>query len=402
MMNQQTSDAVRSSTDPVGIRESMRRLPDILALPLTLLTGKPHAGQRPIHFTPSRHLTNALLSVCSGLVLSSAGLTLGGWRLILLAPGWAMTLHGVRNLRMMVFHQCAHRNMWGHPVADAFVGKAISALLLIQNFDGYSKEHVVDHHAVHHMSLRDPTVQAFLVALGLRPGMSRAQMWRRVIGRLVSPAFHLRFLSSRVRSFWWAASRVERVMALCVLLAAVLASVFGAGRLVLVAWVIPMTVPYQISNTLRLCVKHTFPAADSTERRGREYFAGLTNAVFLGELAPSADLPTARRMVAWAHWWLRMLSVHFLSRYLVLTGDTVCHDFHHRHPMSRKWANYIFEREADARSGANGWPEYREVWALVPAINAVFDSLAKADPGQYDVRMLRGLSRHKVFAAFDD
>ena len=386
-----------------AVRDSMLRLPGFLQMPLTLLTGKPHTGQRPLRLTPTTHLVCAFGSVAAGLTASGVALAAGGWWLAMLVPGWAMTLHGTRNLRMMIFHQCAHRNMWGRRRPDRVLGKIVAAVLVVQHFERYSAEHVTDHHALHHMTLRDPTVQAFLVSLELRPGMTRAQVWRRVIGKLVSPVFHARFLRARIRSYIHAASPVERTLTATGYAAVALAATaLHAWTFLLVAWVLPLTLFFQVSNTLRLCVKHTFPHPGVTKRRGRAYFANLTNAIFLGEPAPSPVLRGFERVLAWARWWLRLLLVHFPARYLVLTGDTVCHDFHHRHPMSRDWANYIFARQADIDGGHRGWPPYREVWGLIPAINLVFGSLSVADAAEYDRRRLAEASDCELFAAFDD
>lgn len=173
--------------EPDSVRESMQVLPRVFATPLTLLTGRPYAGQRPVRHTPTRHLVNALVSCGLGLAVSATALAAGGPLLVLLLPGWAATLHAARNLRMMIYHQCAHQNMWRKRKPDVLVGRLIAAALMIQDFDRYSAEHVGDHHALHHMTTRDPTVQAFLVTLKLRPGMSRGRMWRRVLGVCVSP-----------------------------------------------------------------------------------------------------------------------------------------------------------------------------------------------------------------------
>ncbi|MFG1904802.1 fatty acid desaturase [Micromonospora carbonacea] len=392
----------RDSADN-SVRDSMRRLPRFAQLPLTFLTGRPHTGQRPLRLTPTAHLVTATGSVAVGLTATGVALALSGWWLALLLPGWASTLHGARNLRMMVFHQCAHRNMWARKRPDQILGKIVAGVLMVQHFERYSAEHVADHHALHHMTLRDPTVQAFLVSLRLRPGMTRRQMWRQVLGRLTSPVFHARFLWARIRSYSHAASRTERALTATGYAAvAALATVAHAWPLVLVGWVLPMTVFFQVSNTLRLCVKHTFPAPWQTQRRGKAYFASLTNAIFIGEPAPASSLRGGAAARAWARWWTRMLLVHFPSRYLVLTGDTVCHDFHHRRPMSRDWANYIFARQADIDGGHRGWPPYREIWGLIPAINLVLDSLAEADPDEFDPQRLAETSDRELFAAFDD
>lgn len=387
----------------VDPRESMRVLPGFLQYPLTMFTGKPLEGQRALPFTPTYHLVSAISATVAGVLVSVVGWIHGGGWIVLLVPGWSITLHGMRNLRMMIYHQCSHRNMYRRPRLDRAIGQAVSSLLVVQNFELYSREHVSDHHAAHHMTLRDPTVQAFLVSLSLHPKMSRDQMWRTVIRKLVSPRFHLAFAISRARSFWHEASRMEKTAALVLYGAALFATLVTNTWLVfIIVWVIPLGPLFQISNTLRLCVKHTFPPAGTKVRKGREYFASLTNAIFIGEPVPPSTLPPRRRLFAWLRWGLRMLFVHAPARYLVLTGDTVVHDYHHRHPSSRKWADYLFARQRDIKSGHPGWPGYHQVWGLVPAMNHVFTSLQQADPGEYDVASLRTVSQRELFAAFDD
>ncbi|WP_240777066.1 fatty acid desaturase [Nonomuraea basaltis] len=396
------ASGLRISAPVDGVRESMRRLPGAFAVPLTLLTGKPHAGQRPVRFTPTSHLINAICSTTAGLTISCLALASGGLALFALPAGWAVTLHGLRNLRMMIYHQCAHRNMWRRRRPDDLLGRVIAALLIVQRFDDYRAEHVADHHALHHMTVRDPTVRAFLIGLGLQPRMSRREMWSRVLRLLASPVFHVRFLTSRIRSHVKGMSREERVWTFAgYATVAGLATWLQLWPFVLIAWIVPVTVLFQVSNTLRLCVKHTFPLPGQTDRRGRAYFCSLTNAIFIGEPAPDPRLPGGHRALAWLRWCARLAVVHFPARYLVLTGDTVCHDFHHRHPMDRRWADYIFEREARLASLTPGDPHYRHVWGLIPAIDVVFDSLRAADPMEYS-RELAAAEHHDVFAAFDD
>ncbi|NKI40119.1 fatty acid desaturase [Streptomyces physcomitrii] len=385
------------------VRESLRVLPGFLQMPLTLMTGKALAGQRALPMSPGFHLGAAWTSMLAGLAISTTGYALGAWYLLLLLPGWAMTLHGMRNLRMMIFHQCSHRNMYARRGLDTAIGYSVSSLLVIQNFARYSKEHVSDHHAVHHMTLRDPTVQAFLISLDLHPGMTRGQMWRRVLGKMSSPRFHLAFAIARVRSFAQKSAPAEKATALVLYGGTALAaSLLGLWPALLLVWFVPLVPLYQMSNTLRLCVKHTFPAPDTTVRRGKEYFAGLTNAIFLGERAPDPALPLPRRALAWLRWSARMACLHFPSRYLVLTGDTVVHDYHHRYPASRQWHNYLFVRQQDLESGHRGWPAYTAEWGLVAAVNRVFDSLSIADPEEFDVHQITSVSKRELFAAFDD
>lgn len=393
------SAAPQSILDP---RESMRSLPHVLQRPLTLITGKPLAGQRPWRLTPTHHLGAALVSLGVGLMGSWFVLGRGGAWLGLLIVTWMITLHAIRNLRMMIFHQCSHGNLYAEQRVDGLIGRAISVALLVENFRRYSREHAVDHHSARHMTLHDPTVRALLVTLGLRPGMSRRQLWRRLLTAIASPLFHLRFVLARIRSHFGPASWAERLVSTAFLaVIGALVTVTGSWTEFLVAWCIPVTVFYQVSSTFRLAVKHTFPSP-AGPRRGREYFASLTYGVFLGEPAPRSCGSRFRAMAAWSRWLARMVFVHFPSRYMVLTGDTVCHDYHHRHPRSRDWPNYLFSRQRDIEAGHPGWPAYKEVWGLVPAVNTIFDSLTNCDPDEFDVRHLKASRYSLFFDAFDD
>src|SRR5262245_23178515 len=102
----------KTPVQDIDPRDSMRRLPSFLQLPLTLFTGKPHSGQRSFHLSAMYHLMGGFTHLVAGLAVGAAGWSLGGAWLPLVLAGWAMTLHGMRNLRMMVYHQCAHRNMF--------------------------------------------------------------------------------------------------------------------------------------------------------------------------------------------------------------------------------------------------------------------------------------------------
>ncbi|MFI0260544.1 fatty acid desaturase [Streptomyces sp. NPDC017056] len=369
-----------------------------------MFTGKPLSGQRPFGWwTPQHHLAHAVLTPVLGVAVGVVGWTGSGAWLLLLLPGWALTLHGMRNLRMMIFHQCSHRNMFRRRAVDTAIGGAISSLLIVQNFRRYSREHVSDHHAAHHMTLRDPTVQAFLISLDLHPGMTRRQMYRRVAGKACSPLFHAAFAWGRMRSFWHGSMKGEKIAAVVFHGTALTVTIAtGTWPAFLVVWCVPLFPLFQLSNVLRLCCKHTFPAPGITEKRGREYFGSLTNAVFIGEAVPPAGLPPARRVRAWSRWVLRMLFVHAPVRFCVITGDTPAHDFHHRYPAKKDWANYLFTRQEDLEKGCPGWPPYTSAWGLGAAIDKVFDSLSTADPDEFDVGRIRDVSKRELFAAFED
>lgn len=391
-----------SHDDAVNPRESMRVLPAVFQGALTRLTGQPLIGQTPWPATPMRHLVRSLISLVSGIALSVLAVHYGDGWLLMLLPGWMVTLHAMRNIRMMLFHQSAHSNLFRKKKIDGAIGRTISVLLLVEHFAHYKTEHTVDHHSVHHMTMRDPTAKALVVALGLHPGMTRSQMWRRLLGRITSPRFHAHFLAARIRSHFSRASNAERAVYVgFYAVASAAIALTNTWAVVLLAWFVPLTVFFQVATVLRLVVKHVFPAPGGP-RRGKVYFASLSYGIFFGEHVPAHELRGVRRLFAWTRWTGRMLFVHFPARYLVLTGDTVCHDYHHRHPTAKGWSNYLFARQHDIAIGHPGWPPYQEVWSLRSAINLVFDSLAVADPAEYDPRAVEPDGKYELYAAFDD
>jgi fatty acid desaturase len=394
-----------ASNQESGIRDSMLALPGFMQLPITFLTGKPYTGQKPLRLAPAVHLVGPLISATVGLLIGVFALRWSGWSLLLLLPSWALILHAMRNLRMVVFHQCAHRNMWGqgYQSLEIFVGDVVAGMLLVQSFNRYTSSHGQDHHGIHLMTLRDPTVYDFLVLLGLSPTMTRKEMWRKIVSTSSSPAFHARFFASRVRSALRYGSALQRIVALGVPLLFIVVAFFNPAALVdyLILWLFPLVVFFQVSTILRLCVKHSFPPPGPAGK-GTAVMASLTGGVFVGEPFPSVAGSLAERTAAYSGWLLRMAFIHFPSRYLVLTGDAVCHDFHHRHPKSREWSNYIFARQADQDAGHLGWPAYQECWGLVPAINHVLDSLIRADPQVYNRDNLGHMSTLELYDSFDD
>lgn len=396
------TEGIADYLDP---RETMRALPRFIQYPLTLFTGKPLAGQKSLSWwTPGFHLATAALSMAVGVGISCTALILGAYWLLLLLPGWAVTLHGMRNLRMMIYHQCSHRNMYRNRRLDTVIGRATSSLLIIQNFARYSREHVSDHHAAHHMTLRDPTVQAFLVSLNLHPGMTHAADVAPGPGQavlaVVPPQLHggaCPFVLARLRPGGegdqphavrgcGGGHRGDGHLA------------YAAHRLVRPA---ASAVPGE-QHPAAVCEAH-LPRAASRSAPGQGIFRQSHQRDIhrrTGSFSGSAGSETRGGLV-------RLDSPHAVrarasTRFLVLTGDTVVHDFHHRYPSTPKWANYIFERQADADRGSPGWGPYKQVWGIVPAINLVFDSLSAADPEEFDIKRLREVSKRELFAAFDD
>lgn len=399
-----TDAPCRSPETPPGPREAMASLPAWLQQPLTIFTGKALPGQRaPRRWTPAYHLFASCAWLLGGLSISALAWDKQTWWLALLPFGWGTSVHGLRNLRMLIFHQCSHANMFRRRGLDRWIGELLAAVLVVQNFERYRQEHVVDHHAGHHMTLRDPTVQAFLLTLQLRPGMPVNAMRRRVFRKVVSPLFHLRFAAARARSFWTGPSRREAVTG-AIVHGAVLVGAWLSGRwlAVAIAWWVPLFPLFQVSNVLRLCVKHNFPPPGAPRRRGKEYIGSLTTAVFIGEAPPHPSLRGLTRVARWALWGARMLFVHGPARLIVITADTPVHDWHHRYPSAPHWAHHLYLRQADIDRGCQGWPPYTESWGLSRAMARTFKTLSDASPEEFDPALIAQVSRRGLYLAFDD
>lgn len=331
------------------------------------------------------HLWASVVPLAGGLLL---GFTVigAGWWAALVPVSWLLTTHGLRKLRVMILHQCSHNNFLPHRTLDSYIGRFIALLVVSQEYAGYQREHVSDHHSVHHMTMRDPTVQFLIVGLGAHPGMTRRQLWRRLLVAVLLPRHHIQVTWARVASHLRGTPMGHRA-ALAAMLGGQLLVVGlnGAWPAYLVVWVFPLIVLFNASAAIRVCSRHTFPAP-GVALRGRMAIAAHTHGIFLGDPVPAAGRPWRRLAVDWTRWWLRLVLVHLPARLLVMVGDTPCHDHHHRYPRSPGWANYFSAREDDIRRGHPHWPPYTEVWGLTEAINMVFDSLSVADPARYDPR----------------
>ncbi len=387
---------------PIDVRESMGRLPGALQPFLTWLSGKPLHHQRPWRLTPLDHLLSAVAAVAAGVAAAAWAVGRSGWWLLLVPPAWLLTIHGVRKLRGVIAHQCAHASCFPSQRLNDLLGEAISVAFITQSYQIYKHEHIAAHHSHKHMTPEDPTVAFLLRMVGARAGMTREALWRRLGWTLVSPRFHAVFVWNRLRSNLHDAAVPHRLATLA-LWSAVIALVAAAGawREFLVAWVLPLTIPLQAVECLRLSGKHVFPHR-TVDKRGRDELATFTHGIFFGDPAPAAGVPLYRRAGAWGCWWLRLVFYHLPARMLVVVGDAPCHDWHHRHPKAKNWANYPFERQREVLSPPAGWPPYTEVWGIRAAIDATFTSLAAADPALYPVQAAARVSASQILEALEE
>ena len=380
-------DKVQSHSDSqqLDVRESMKQaLPKWTQPLLTWLTAKPYAGQKPFHRTALDHVLTAFAALGVGVSLSWLGATHLAMALPLIPLGWFFSTYGMRKLRLTIQHACAHGTVFDQAGANHWLGEAIAILTLSVSLADYRHQHTRIHHSRTLLQPGDDTYDYLVNVVGLKPGMTVRQLWRQLWTTLVSPGFHLRDLLSRVQSCFVSPSMQHNALAAGVwLVFLALVSVTQCWLPFAVAYGIPLTVLYQISEVLRACAEHRWPVPAVSGPVNRLVLGRMTVAVFLGEPTPvlSPGASWVSKALAWGRWVLRMVFYHLPARALVLTGDSPCHDYHHRYPTSKAWPNAIFERQADLDAGCPGWPEpYQETWGLLEAMDETFKSLSQQPP----------------------
>ncbi len=348
------------------------------------------------------HLAASVVPLAAGTAYTVFVVSYWRWGLLALPVAWLLTTHGMRKLRTVIFHQCSHGNFLRNKRVDSLLGQAIAIFLVSQEYQEYKGEHIADHHATGHMTPEDPTVKFIILSLRLRPGLGVRRMWRRVLRCACSPTFQAKSTCGRFISHFRGTSKAYRILLVTVLISQVaLVTLTGSWLAYVVAWLFPLTILFNIAAILRLSSRHIFPVAGQ-RLSGRAAIGGYTHGIFIGERAPEQDPWSWAWAAQWTRWWLRLLFVHLPSRLMVLVGDGPCHDFHHRYPKSKDWANYMFARQQDVDSGHPGWPDYTEVWGLKNAIDAVFMSLDKADPAIFDATAMAFATPAESLAVFEE
>ena len=360
------------------------RLPEALQPWLTWLTARPRRGEPIRERSPLFFVMVALLQTASGAALSALSLHLSlGPATLLLCIGLLLASSGLGLFQVVVFHHCSHGTVFKSRQANILVGRAISAILLFKHFDRYKAEHMLHHNHKKLLTEEDEFADFVFGMCGLKAGLSKRALWRRVLVNLVSPGFHGRFLYRRVRAAWRSHDVRHNAVGIGTWAVAGTAAIAsGHGVAFLVAWVLPVTVLLQIATVLRILCEHRFPEPEMILARGKDFAAHATAGVFPGAAPPGGGWRSARGLGRWALWWANMLTVQLFVRMFVLVGDAPCHDFHHRRPASRKWTSYIQARQLDVDAGAPGFRSfYQESWGLFRALDENLASLSRTPAG---------------------
>jgi hypothetical protein len=312
--------------------------------------------------------------------MSACAITQRGGLLALLPFGMVATTSGMGLLQAVVYHHCAHGTVLATRRGNRTMGKFISLLLLIKDFDVYQKEHFA-HHSPRRLLTDDDEFLSYLLRfIGIAPGMPRPALRRRVLKSFFSPAFHARLLAARLTGCLVTCSAADRT-ARAVFWGSILAGAYLAGAMapLLIAWFVPAVILFQIATSLRVLAEHRFADGDAMALRDHRFIARTTAGVFPGAAVPRIAAGKIAALAEWTIWWGKMMTVHLFSRVFVLVGDAPAHDYHHRHPGSPDWASYIHARSRDRALGCPGFAvDYIGTLGLFQAIDENLASLADA------------------------
>jgi fatty acid desaturase len=277
---------------------------------------------------------------------------------------------------IVVAHQCIHRQFSRNASRDEAIGEFVTVLTVFQDLGAFKREHIASHHQPAIFASReDPPVQ-LLDGLGLRAGMSRAQLWRRAWFVFLTPGFYVNGAWSRLRGNLVAGHPIRRV-GFIVWTGMWLSVAFWAPNglaILLVAFVFPILPVAQLSALLDKMGEHAWLTPPDPAHGRRHHHVSASWARFCGDPVPASGQSAAKAVAAWTRWLLRAFFYHLPSRLFVVVGDLPNHDYHHRYPGSPDWPTAAYGRQRDVEAG-NG-PPYVEVWGLGAAIDRSFASLA--------------------------
>lgn len=289
-------------------------------------------------------------------------------------------------LQVGVFHYCSHGTVFKSRNTNIMTGRIVSAICLLPSFDFYQKKHMRHHSHEVLLAEEDEFSEFVIKQCGLKPSTSKKVLWFRTLLSLFSPIFHLRFMITRILLATERANTLlGKLTIACWFLSIALLITTGYFYDFIKLFFVPLFVPFQITVVLRTLCEHHVPDNDLNIIRDRSLPDHATRPVFAGCIPPSSYLKGFKKLIAWAFWWLKMMTSHFLFRVIVLVGDAARHDLHHARPGNRDWANYMCDRYAHRRPA-----EYfcsNESWGCFSTIDKCLSSISSSN-SQLETRLL--------------
>ena len=323
--------------------ELYHRLPLLFQPFITWISGIPSEHEQ-VRFpmTSILVIVLGLLSIVVGFVLIQISSHLS-WAAIIpcYILGMFFVAGGMRRLDVLIIHQTLHSKVLATPLRNRILGEILTTLLLRTPYIENQKEHLGHHR---NPCDEDDADVVFLRAAGVTKASSRSRLYARIFAISLSPIFHARFTIGRIVGNFVTARPLHR-LSMSWLYAVILAApavYYGASYLqgLMLFWLVPLTIGFQISNFLYTATKHRWWIFDNQTVRGKEKRDMLSYARVCCSPAPNNGT-----VFNWGIWWLESVFIHVPVRLFIVVGDTVQHDLHHVAPTC-DWPNSAYERQS--------------------------------------------------------
>ncbi|MFP3515929.1 hypothetical protein SB766_06990 [Pseudomonas sp. SIMBA_077] len=367
--------------DPV--RESYTVFPAVTQPFWTWLTGRPAQDEQHKYSLGVIGFTAfSLLSYVAGILICLLSLRLSGTLCVLgVSLGWSLIVSGSRRMISTVAHQCIHNRFSGKQWLDRWLSEFFSVLTLTQSTQQYQEEHFLLHHRHDVFTTYADPAARFLHEVGLKPGMKVSSLWLHLLLNLFSPIFHLRFLSSRIKSHILSGGVLRKFFVVIYLLGWcwMIQLDYFSWMEWCIGFVLPVVIFYQNSVLLEFVSEHAWFSAHGVLTHSWHIHVTHSWGRFCGRKVPVRRAGFLRHLLNWIGWAVEHLFYHLPVRVLILPGDLPQHDFHHRHPGTKDWVTAAYAREQDSlHVGKVQPPPYKEFWGLHAAIQHVFELMEKA------------------------
>ncbi|MGI9279480.1 MAG: fatty acid desaturase [Endozoicomonas sp.] len=362
---------MKSTSHHYDPRESYNDFPSWTQPLLTLISGKPRANTKPLlEITPVHALIIDISKYIIGVGSAVALTEQGGLLYFLLPLSWVLTVNAARSLTSDA-HYAGHSSITGKRTLDKLIGDLLSLSVLAPNMDDYALPHNRGHHGRGGIGTIEDPDSGLIRLIGFEMGKPLAWYKLRLLTSLISLRYHFLYTKARLRSTLITAPVWRKAAAIMVYGGIVAAAVSGGWfSIFLLAWLIPILPLYAVSAALQFPSEHLWLAPREEEESHRDYFLRVSHGRFFLLPAPESWRDALR-------WSLGMGHMLF-ERFFVCVSILPAHDYHHRHPGSKRWPMEPWLRQKEVDSGI----PYTEFYGLKKPTEAQFAIWSKTPPLQ--------------------
>lgn len=294
---------------------------------------------------------------------------------------------GARYMVATNIHMMAHHLMFRSAAANLWWGEILSTIFLIQSLTRYRSDHLKHHGKI--FATLDDGDAVMVLRMGFVPGKTPRQLWLNLLKLCASPRFNLLFLKGRLRENLVLPPTYRKAMTLGWFAIVAAIGWFAGPAILFHAYLLPILLLIQPPAVVQLLCEHVYI---NTDMPSRERHKLLSNGRYCGVPLPPRSGDPVRHAAALTAWSLRMIFVELPFRIIVLQGSMPEHDWHHRHPGSRIWANgrMLREEEVARELAGKGETSFLETWGSFEIVDRVLRSMSRATPYPQDQLMLSG------------